>query len=247
MFNRVIHDSPDSPAKVDPTIPKDLGTIIEKAISKDPKDRYENANALRDDLRAFVEDRPISARRISPFEQAARWAKRNPVIASLATLSFALVCATAVVAAAAWAMTDHAYRELKVEATKAKMARKEAEAARLRAEDQEFLATMNEELALENEKQAVENLERSTANVALMVEAFDELFKEYLLKDSSAGDKLDFDGFNELAGIEISIDESDANYLRRMADFYERFARQNDDDRSLLDSAAKGWRRVANI
>ena len=64
---------------------------------------------------------------------------------------------------------------------------------------------------------------------------------------SDADEKFDFNGFNELAGIEISIDQRDAGYLSKMADFYERFARQNEDNKELLEEAAKGWRRVANI
>lgn len=241
VFHRVIHDTPTAPNKIAPAIPKDLATIIEKAISKDSKDRYESAFALRDDLRAFVESRPISARRLSLTEQATRWAKRNPLIASLAALSAALVCSTAVIASWAWATTNQAYSDLQVEA-------KKTEAALLLAEEKEQLAYMNEQFALENEKLANENYDRSEANVKLMVETFDDLFAEFLQKDSKdASGKFDFDGFNELAGIEISIDEGDAGYLRKMADFYERFARQNADNKDLLINAAKGWRRVANI
>lgn len=248
VFNRVIHETPVSPLKVDPSIPKDLATIIEKSISKDPKDRYENASAMRDDLRAFAEDRPISARRPSLAEQATRWARKNPVVASLASLSATLVCSTAIIASWAWASTEQAYSDLKIEATKTETARKEAEAARIRAEDEEQLALANEQWALSSEQDALDSLKQSEANVQLMVETFDELFVEFLQKDSQGSSaKFDFDGFNELAGIEISIDESDAGYLKKMADFYERFARQNADNENLLNKAAKGWRRVANI
>jgi len=234
VFNRVIHETPVVPRKVDPSIPLDLATIIEKAISKDPNDRYDNAIALRDDLRAFVEDRPISARPLSIWEQSMRWAKKNPVVASLAGLSAALLLATAIIASSAWAITSRAYAK--------------AEENLNLAEANYELALLNESLANDNEKEAIKNWERSEANVQLMVETFDELFVDFLQKDSkSTADKFDFDGFNELAGIEISIDESDAAYLKKMADFYERFANQNVDNEDLLDNAAKGWRRVANI
>ena len=234
VFSRIMHETPGSPGKIDPAMPKDLATIIEKAISKDSKDRYENAFALRDDLRAFVEDRPISARRPSFMEQASRWARKNPLIASLAALSSLLVCATAVIASSAWVMTNQAYKDLQIETD--------------RAIANEQLALMSEALAEESERQAIANFERSETNVNLMVETFDSLFVEYLRKDSAGGaEKFDFDGFNELAGIEISIDEGDAGYLKKMADFYERFADQNSDNENLLVNAAKGWRRVANI
>ena len=241
VFHRVIHETPAGPVKIDPSIPKDLATIIETAINKDPKQRYENAFALRDDLRAFIDDRPISARRPSSLEQATRWARKNPVVASLATLSALLVCATAIVASSAWAVTNQAYGELKVES-------KKTQAALQSAEENEQLALMNELLAENNEKDALQNYERAEANVKLMVETFDELFVEFLQKDSQgAAGNFDFNGFNELAGIEISVDAADAGYLKKMADFYERFARQNADNENLLGNAAKGWRRVANI
>ena len=234
IFNRVIHETPAAPGSIDTAIPRDLATIIEKAISKDPKDRYANAFAMRDDLRAFIEDRPISARRPSLFEQAARWARKNPVVASLAALSATLVCSTAVIASWAWITTE--------------VARQEADDARLLAEQNEALASWNEQEALASEQRAIENYNQSQANVKLMVETFDELFVDFLQKDSEGSSaRFDFDGFNELAGIEISIDEADAGYLKKMANFYERFARQNSDDANLLSNAAKGWRRVANI
>ncbi|QEG24432.1 serine/threonine-protein kinase [Mariniblastus fucicola] len=241
VFHRVIHDSPVPPRKLDPAIPRDLATIIEKAISKDPKDRYKSAFALRDDLRAFLDDRPISARRPSVVEQAMRWARKNPVVASLAALSALLVCATAVVASSAWAMTNQAYSDLKIESRK-------TETARELAVENERQASANEKRAVANERLAIANFNRAEANVKLMVETFDELFVEFLHKDSKdVSERFDFDGFNELAGIEISIDEGDAVYLKKMADFYERFARQNADNKDLLSNAAKGWRRVANI
>ncbi len=234
VFHRIIDESAAPPAKVDASIPRDLATIIEKAINKDPKLRYQNAFDLRNDLRAFVEDRPISARRPSLIEQGMRWGRKNPVVASLVALSAALVFATAIIASSAWALTNRAYTQLKVESTKTEVARKEAVA--------------NENRAVKGEQLALANFNRAEANVDLMVEAFDELFVEFLQKNTKASTaNFDFDGFNELAGIEISIDASDASYLKKMANFYERFARENSDNKRLLANAARGWRRVANI
>lgn len=248
VFNRVIHEDPTSPSKIDPSIPRDLATVIEKAISKDPNDRYESAFALRDDLRAFVEDRPISARRPSTIEWAMRWARKNPGLAFLTSLSAALVLATAIISAWAWAATSRAYSNLQAESLKKESALQQAEDNLELANAQQALADMNASFAAESEQEAKQNLLRSETNVKLMVETFDGLFIEYLRGDSvEAAEKFDFDGFNELAGIEISVDENDAGYLKKMADFYERFARQNADNKDLLQDAAKGWRRVANI
>ena len=56
-------------------------TIVHKAIAKDPADRYQTPGALAEDLRRFLEDRPIVARQTGAIERAWRWCRRNPGIA----------------------------------------------------------------------------------------------------------------------------------------------------------------------
>jgi hypothetical protein len=68
---------------LDPRIPRDLETIVLKAIEKDPRARYASAEALAKDLRRILDDEPILARRVGTAERYLRWARRNPVIAAL--------------------------------------------------------------------------------------------------------------------------------------------------------------------
>ena len=63
---------------IDRRIPRDLETIVLKAIDKDPKRRYQTAEAMAEDLRRFLDDEPILARRTTAVERYARWARRNP-------------------------------------------------------------------------------------------------------------------------------------------------------------------------
>ena len=79
--------------KLDPAIPRDLATIVHKAIARDPSDRYPTAGDLAADLTRFLEDRPIQARRLSPLGVAWRWARRNRVVASLLGFVAALMVA----------------------------------------------------------------------------------------------------------------------------------------------------------
>ena len=73
-------------------VPSDLETIVLKAISREPRDRYQSAGALADDLRRFVQGDPIMARRTSWIELTYRWARRNRALAaSLATLCTLLI------------------------------------------------------------------------------------------------------------------------------------------------------------
>ena len=89
---------PDPPRNLDPGIPRDLETIVLKCLAADPAKRYPSADALAADLRRFLEDRPIRARRTSLVERTARWCRRNPALATvsaLALLSLVSLVATA--------------------------------------------------------------------------------------------------------------------------------------------------------
>jgi serine/threonine protein kinase/WD40 repeat protein len=83
LLHRILHDDPPPPRKLDPAIPPDLETIVLTAMAKAPADRYATAEALANDLRRFLADRPIQARRSSWAEQGWRWCRRNPVVAGL--------------------------------------------------------------------------------------------------------------------------------------------------------------------
>src|ERR1700681_3377441 len=63
LIERVRHEEPPKPSKHDRAIPRDLETIVLKAIAKDGSDRYQTATDLGEDLRRFLADRPIRARR----------------------------------------------------------------------------------------------------------------------------------------------------------------------------------------
>jgi WD40 repeat protein/serine/threonine protein kinase len=76
-------------------VPRDLETICLKCLSKTPGRRYPDAQALADDLRAFLDGKPIRARPVSVLEQAAKWAKRRPAVAALA-IAVASVTALAI-------------------------------------------------------------------------------------------------------------------------------------------------------
>ncbi len=74
VLRRIAQDDPIPPRRLDPTIPRDLETILLKALSREPEDRYTTAQELADDLRRFLEHRPIKARRQNLLERAFKWA-----------------------------------------------------------------------------------------------------------------------------------------------------------------------------
>jgi serine/threonine protein kinase/WD40 repeat protein len=84
------------PGRLAPHLPRDLETVALKAMAREPAARYATARELANDLRRFLENRPIKARRSSALERAGRWCRRNPAVASLlGALFFLLSCLAA--------------------------------------------------------------------------------------------------------------------------------------------------------
>ena len=96
LIEQISTEEPRKPRSVDARIPLDLETIVLKAIEKDPKARYQSAEAMAEDLRRFLADEPIKARQVGASERYWRWARRNPVIAILGGVLTALLVATTV-------------------------------------------------------------------------------------------------------------------------------------------------------
>ena len=74
LLRQIALDEPTRPRRLNSAVPRDLETIVLKAMSKDPSSRYATAQELAADLRRFLEDRPILARRPGPVERSLRWA-----------------------------------------------------------------------------------------------------------------------------------------------------------------------------
>ena len=93
----IIHDEPTPLRSIVPRIEKDLNTICQRCLAKDPSRRFAHAGELRDDLGRFIDGMPIHARPVGRAERAGMWARRNPWLA-LSTIVSSLAASAAVVA-----------------------------------------------------------------------------------------------------------------------------------------------------
>ncbi len=86
MVQDINEKEPASPRRIDSLIPRDLETIVLTAIDKDPRKRYQTAEALRDDLQRFLEGKTIRAKQTSEVERFVKAVKRRPIVSALAAL-----------------------------------------------------------------------------------------------------------------------------------------------------------------
>jgi len=74
---------PVPPRRSLPNIPRDLEVICLKCLEKEPLRRYHTAAELADDLKRWLEQRPILARPISVSERTLKWVRRHRAISGM--------------------------------------------------------------------------------------------------------------------------------------------------------------------
>jgi tetratricopeptide (TPR) repeat protein len=91
----VVNDDARPPSDLNPAVPKDLETIVLKALEKDKQRRYASAQAMADDLEKFSGGREIRAKRAPVGAKLARQIRRQwaPYAAIGATALVAILAA----------------------------------------------------------------------------------------------------------------------------------------------------------
>ncbi len=82
-LQRLAEETPPRLGMVDSSIDRDLEVIVAKCLERNPADRYPSAESLAEDLEAWLDNRPISARRQTLAQRVLKWTKRKPVHAAL--------------------------------------------------------------------------------------------------------------------------------------------------------------------
>ena len=135
---------PEPPTKLNANAPRDLETICLKCLEKDSQRRYYSAQALADDLRAWLERRPIAARPPAMLERVVLFVRRKPVLASAYGLLAAVVFLTVFggTIASLWRAAEKSRAEAILASDGEKKERIAAESARERLAAVEYGRTM---------------------------------------------------------------------------------------------------------
>lgn len=232
LADRIRHHEFPKPRTINPAIPRSLETIILKATAGDASMRYQSAAEFGEDLRNFIEDRPISARRESMPERLGRWMRRNPVVAGSLAVTLLVLVATSIFSGLGYWTTQQALGEAKRAGKTSVLARDAAEKSRLQAE--------------------------SNLNVAIA--AFDEIFDNVAkrgvpqtltlsvnqISDDDADDQPSAAPLDAMQA-ESRLTTADVDLLKNLLSFYREFATQNSDDKALQSRIARAYQRSGQI
>ena len=115
VIEKIRNQSPRKLTSINQDVPRDLVTIVEKAIEKEPARRYQTASAMAEDLRLFLSCRPIKARPASQWEHLKSWSRRNPgTSVSLSAVLLLLVVGLVGTTIAAWQFRTMAIEQKKL-------------------------------------------------------------------------------------------------------------------------------------
>jgi WD40 repeat protein len=109
VLKRVREHAPGAPRSFNSAVPRDVEVVCLKCLEKDARHRYGSAQALAEDLRAWLDNRPIAARPVGALVRSWLWCKRRPALAGmLAALALLLLGTTIFLIAYARLQADQA-------------------------------------------------------------------------------------------------------------------------------------------
>jgi serine/threonine protein kinase/Tfp pilus assembly protein PilF len=214
LLRQIAFEEPRPLRRINRAIPAELETIILKALEKNPAERYGTAQELADDLRRWLDDRPIQARRPTPLQRLRKWCRRHSAfvgaVAAVALIGLLLGSGTGI-----WWLQKRAAAEREVE-----LALQEA----IRFQDKENWAD-----ALSAARRAEGLLAGGSVNVALQQRVRER--------------RADLEMAKTLEDIPMQVHDSGGNYVpATLAAAYARAFRDFGIDVEAMDPGEAGQR-----
>jgi serine/threonine protein kinase/tetratricopeptide (TPR) repeat protein len=91
VLRQIAFTEPRSPRQINTRIPRELETIVLKAMRKDPQQRFVTAQDFANDLRNFLDDKPITAKPPTWRDELLKWSRRHQAAVMAAAAVLVLV------------------------------------------------------------------------------------------------------------------------------------------------------------
>jgi WD40 repeat protein/serine/threonine protein kinase len=144
VLQMLLAGPPERVQEIDPSVPAELVAICEKAMAREPRDRYASMMEMAEDLRAYLEGRVVRAYETGALAEFRKWVSRNRgTAAAVAALLLVLMGGAALFA---WQQSAR-FRAVSA-------AQRQTERALERAEESARRALENERAAVANERRA---------------------------------------------------------------------------------------------
>jgi len=91
VLDRIENAEPLTPSTIRRWEDRDLDAVLMKAVEKNADRRYATAGDYAADIRRYLANEPVLARRPGPLEYAVRWLKRNRAVAAVSGAAIAAV------------------------------------------------------------------------------------------------------------------------------------------------------------
>ena len=227
LIRNIIEGAVPPLRSIQPDIPRDLETILQKATAREPSQRYATAQDLAADLRRFRDDRPILARRSTTLQKMRHWSRRNRALAISLSAAACLLLITTITASCGYLWTSRAYQRLTAQQEKTKTANK---------------------TAIEERKKAEQHAKNAQHNFDVAMIALERIFAT--IGQTQASEQLaDFDGEQSWLSMPQAppVTRNEAQLLKDMLSFYDQFIAGNADDTNIPLKRAEAQQRVGKI
>ncbi len=131
VLRQVERNDPPSLRLLNPAVPLELEAVALKCVMREPERRYPSAAEVAAELRRWLEGKPVHAKPTTRLAKAARWMRRNPVIAVSTLAVFLALAAVALISS--------------ISARRLEKSRNEEAAQRARAESERIAAEKSAE------------------------------------------------------------------------------------------------------
>jgi tetratricopeptide (TPR) repeat protein len=254
LLHQVLHDEPRSPRGLNDAIPRDLETVCLKCLHKEPHRRYASARALADDLRAFLDGKPVQARPVGRLERFWRRCRRNPAIAGLSAALLLSLVVGLVGVFWKWREAERALGEADRQRLLAESHLKDARAARADAEVNfrearsavdKYFTTVSQDRLLKSALPGLQPLHKELLGSAL------EYYQRFVkLRGGEPTLQAELAAAYRRMGLitaDIGSLEEGLRLLQRAVGLGEKLARQRPQDRGVRRELAESYHALAQV